>query len=84
MGNTSLTKASIGYFANTKRATKVHAVLFGKPICGTKISSKLSFQWCAYLYSGVTHRYVECEHCKKKLNSETFLSLEGMIRECIM
>jgi hypothetical protein len=69
-------KASIGYYANTKRYTKVHVVKDGKPICGMKISSKLRFQWCAYLYSGVTHSYVECEHCKKKLKSKFLFSKE--------
>ena len=39
-----------GYFARETRPyerTKVHAVAFGKPICGVSISEEAEFQWCA-------------------------------------
>jgi len=67
MGDSRM-KKSIGYFANPNgRYTKVHVVENDKPICGSKIGGKMIFQWCAYLFSGVTHSYVECEHCKRKI-----------------
>lgn len=53
-----------GYFANTKRWTKVHIVLEEEPICGNKIGKDMSFQFCAF---GIIKDYIECESCKKKI-----------------
>jgi hypothetical protein len=67
-------KASIGYYGNPNgRHTKVHVVENGKPICGCKIDKGMIFQWCAYLFSGVTNSYVECEHCRRKLRNESLM-----------
>ena len=53
-----------GYFANTKRGTKTHVVdETGKPICGRKFKSELSFQLCSY---GIYGPYVECPRCKDR------------------
>lgn len=58
---------SIGYWADTKRYTKVHINRDGKPVCGSKISEALRFQWCAHgIRSGIN--FLECEHCKKWIN----------------
>lgn len=55
-----------GYFANTKRYTKVHLVdSKNKPICGVIILPDMSFQFNA---GYVELKYVECEHCKKEFN----------------
>ena len=52
-----------GYFADTKRWTKVHIVERYTPICGSQIKPDLRFQWCA---TGIKYSYIECEHCKRK------------------
>ena len=56
-----------GYFANVNKPqkfTKVHFVdIYNKPICGSKISDKMSYQWCS---NGITLEYVECQKCKSK------------------
>lgn len=71
MGDSGM-KDSIGYYAKPNgRYTKVHVVREGKPICNSRISEGMIFQWCAYLFSGVTHSYVECEHCKRKMNERS-------------
>lgn len=36
-----------------------------KPLCGSRLSAKAEFQWCATFPSGT--RFVECKHCKKKM-----------------
>jgi hypothetical protein len=53
-----------GYFANTKKWTKVHIVNNRIPICGSKIGKGKSFQFNAV---GIVKEYVECEKCKTKL-----------------
>jgi hypothetical protein len=53
-----------GYFANTKKWTKVHVTNDRIPICGSKINKDKSFQLCA---NGIVKNYVECEKCKTKL-----------------
>ena len=69
-------KASIGFYAHPNgRYTKVHVVKDGKPICNSRISEGMIFQWCAHFSSrftdgsGVLHKYVECEHCKRKMRN---------------
>ena len=59
-----------GYFARETRPyerTKVHAVAFGKPICGVSISEEAEFQWCA---GGVHLPYIECQRCLKTLSRQ--------------
>lgn len=55
-----------GYFANAAKSTvqrsKVHVVKDGLPLCGSRVSSDASFQWCS---GGIHLSYVECETCKK-------------------
>lgn len=66
-----------GYFANTKRWTKVHIVAelheylgdgesttFHVPICHANIAPDMAFQWCA---NYIKEDYLECENCKRKL-----------------
>ena len=55
-----------GYFANTKRFTKVHIVTSGKPLCGVRIGTDKQFQFCA---NGVYRRYVECARCRRKIET---------------
>ena len=50
-----------GYFANTKRFTKVHLVENEIPVCGSKITA-LQYQKCS---SGITLHLIECQKCKK-------------------
>ena len=46
-----------------RRSTKVHVIQVGKgPICGTRLSPKQVFQWCA---RGAFESYIECDHCKR-------------------
>jgi len=65
-----------GYFANTKRWTKVHFVWnnTGKPICGCNIGNDLSYQWCS---PRPNLEYVECKHCERKAQE---LTLENLSR----
>lgn len=58
-----LNEISTGYFANanTKRSTKVHLNYYKKPICGTIISKKMEYLWCANF---VLIDYVDCKKCK--------------------
>ncbi|RJR12449.1 hypothetical protein C4588_02105 [Candidatus Parcubacteria bacterium] len=52
-----------GYFANTKRSTKVHLVDENhKPICRAQIGQDMEYQWCA---RRPQMDYVECELCRK-------------------
>lgn len=52
-----------GFFANTKRWTKVHVVHEGSPICGSPIGKDMEYQWCA---GYIKLDYIECEKCKIK------------------
>lgn len=65
-----------GYFANETRATKVHVVLNGIPICGAVIGKDMKFQWNA---SSIVLSYVECEHCRK-LAKEILQNMSGIKR----
>jgi len=66
-----------GYFANTKRWTKVHIVaqlheylgdgessVFYVPICHAHIAEDMKFQWYA---NNIHEEYLECENCKREL-----------------
>lgn len=56
-------RLTTGFFANTKRGTKVHVVnIDGKPICNSKIGKNMEYQWCS---TSVYFPYIECEKCKK-------------------
>lgn len=50
-----------GYFANTKRHTKVHLVLNSKPVCGASIKNLDFLLNASYPH----YSYLECEKCKK-------------------
>ena len=52
-----------GYYADNKYYTKVHVLHDGKPICGSVIGKKMSFQWCSH---DIKFDYIECERCKTK------------------
>ena len=54
-----------GYWGipGTTRYTMVHISLNGKPFCGTSLSKKMEYQFCA---DYVVDHYVECERCRKK------------------
>lgn len=60
---------STGWFgipgASSRLSTKVHLVSNGKPVCGSKISTKQEYMWCSH---GIMRTYLECEHCKKIAN----------------
>ena len=55
-------KYTTGYFANTTRYTKVHIVLNGRPVCGSKVGHDMQYCWCA---RNVHASAIECEHCLK-------------------
>ena len=58
-------RLSTGYFGIPGRTTRgaVHIVnAKGKPICGTRLSDRAEFQWCA---RWVVVKYIECRSCLK-------------------
>jgi len=57
-----------GYYTNEQYPTRrrvVHAVLEGKPICGTRIGKKAQCQYCA---NDFHIPYIECKKCLRKIN----------------
>lgn len=57
---------SIGYFGvpgETARG-RVHIVVDGKPLCGSRIGPRAEFQWCAAIVKHALS-YVECRRCLK-------------------
>ena len=55
---------STGWYGEpgTSKHTKVHFVLKGHPICGSRIGKRMQLQWCA---PGFERLYVECSRCLK-------------------
>lgn len=52
------------------RSTKTHAVVDGKPMCGSRLGKDMEFQWCSHHGNIVP----ECETCKR-LIAKTWRSL---------
>ena len=62
-----LSLASVGWFGipgerSEKHATKTHAVIDRKPVCGSRIHPKSEYQSCA---PSTKHLDPECKLCKK-------------------
>lgn len=59
----SIMTITTGWFGipNTQRRGVVHLVMNRKPVCGTRISKKAIYQWCA---NHIVIDYVECERCR--------------------
>jgi hypothetical protein len=46
------------------RSTKTHAVVEGKPLCGSKLGENMEFQWCSTIEG---NHLPECKRCEKVL-----------------
>ena len=62
-------KYRIGFFAESGRDkfTATHVLTWeGKLLCGSRVSPKKEFQWCAnFRFDQRIPGYIECSHCRR-------------------
>lgn len=46
------------------RSTKTHAMVNGKPLCGSRLGENMEFQWCSTIEG---NHLPECKRCEKAL-----------------